>query len=147
MVFSLLLDCTQSPTVQQGWGPLGQPGCNRSALLLSREALAEMTMTHSPGLGLASIPFAPSPLRLAAARHSSPLKTSFPRKPSKSADVQPSARGVCCEGRLGTGRGWDSRSGVRVDTDLPYLRTPRRDAQASQAPLDQRKGTKENGQA
>lgn len=140
MVFSLLLDCTQSPTGQQGWGPLGQPGCNRSTLLLSREALAGMTMTHSPGLGLASVPFAPSPLRLAAARHSSPLKTSFPRKPSKSADVQPSVCGVCCEGRLGTGR-------VRVDTDLPYLWTSRRDAQASQAPLDQRKGTKENGQA
>lgn len=121
VVFSLLLDCIQSPTSQGGWGPLGQPDCNQSTLLLSGEALAEMTMTHSPSPGLASIPFAPSLLRLAAARFSSPLKTSFPRKPSKSADVKSPVCRVCCKGRLDTGRGWPQLrqpSGVRFDTDL-----------------------------
>lgn len=40
----------------------------------------------------------------------------------------------------------ESPSGVWFDTGLSCLRTSRRDAQTSQAPLDQHKGTKESGQ-
>lgn len=130
-----------------GLGTSGTAQLQPSHTLVVQGSVSRAHSDAQPDLGLASILCAPSLLGQQPLTHfsSSSFETAFPTKPAKLRMWScPCAEAAARAGwaLAGADPSQGRLSGVWFGTDLPYLTTPRRDAQTSQEPLDQHQDIK-----